>query len=494
MLRPYQLNSVSQLREAYRKHLRVLLVMPTGSGKTVVFSQICASAIERGKCTLILTDRTEIFSQTIKTMANHEIPVCRIDASNRSIATGANLFIGMVESFKRRMSKFAEAAVKFDLIIVDEAHKNAYNKVFEAYPEVKALGCTATPVSKTLHKYYTEMVCPVDIPELIQDGFLATCRGFEMQDDFSDLVKDSAGEFTEQSQFSHFNNTKLYTGLIEQYIARCADRKTLIFCVNIEHVTNTVAAFMEAGIKAHGITSETKKEEREWILREFRGGSFPVLVNANILIAGYDEPSIDCIIVNRATSSLPLWLQAAGRGSRPHPGKENFLLIDFGGNFTRHGLWNEPRAWSLDPPKKRSRTLGAAPIKTCKICESLVPAQARVCEFCGHVFEPTAAELASGKLIEVTNQRRAAIEGKYISELTIPELIELERTKLAKASYIWRVIRAKGADHITAYAKIRGYKDGWLYRQLETLHEETLGGAKVQFADKKIKNVPTLNC
>lgn len=485
-LRPYQLEAKNLLREAYRKFLRILLAAPTGSGKTVIFADIAASAIERGKRVLILSDRTEIFKQTITAMIRHEIPVCKIDPDNRRIDSQALLFVGMVETFKRRIALFS--GVKFDLIIADEAHKATFNKIFDAFPNVKVLGCTATPTSKTQHKYYHELVQTIDIPDLITQGFLSPCKGYEMQDDFSDLETDKNGEFTDQSQFSHFAKSKIYDGLINTYLEKCVGRKVLVFCVNIEHVQQTVKAFNSVGIKAFGISSHTPDQERQWILSEYKRGAFPVLVNANILIAGYDEPSIDCIMVNRATTSLSAWLQMGGRGSRIFPGKSNFLLIDFGGNFSRLGLWEEARTWTLEPPKKRKKGLGAAPVKSCKACEAMLPAMARECPYCGYLFPISEKELAQGRLVEVTNKIRAGVAGRYVSDLTIPELIECEKSGEMKSTYVWRVLRSRNAMAVGEYARLKGYRDAWIVRQLEAMDAE----GQVQFFDKKINELPLL--
>lgn len=485
-LRPYQINGISELREAYRNHNRILFIAPTGSGKTVVFSSICAAAIERGKTVLILSDRMEIFAQTIKTLAHHEIPVCKINADNSYISKDAKLFVGMVETFKRRMDRYSH--IKFDLLIFDEAHKATFNKVMDAYQNTKTLGCTATPVGKTLHKYYTHLIQTIDIPELIEQGFLSPCKGFAMQDDFSDLKTDKSGEYTEASQFSHFHKSKLYDGVIEKYLEVAKGRKCLVFNCNIEHAENTTKAFNAAGIKSYCISSHTSDQERAWILSEYDRGAFLVLNNANILVAGYDNPSIECIIMNRATGVINVWLQAAGRGSRIFPGKSFFTLLDFGGNFDRHGLWCEARKWKLEAPKKRKKGLGAMPVKSCKQCGAMMSAQVRQCEYCGFIFQPTEAELAQGRLVEVTNRIRERIPGKYVSQLTVPELVELEKTKQMKPAYVWRVIRSKGTEALYQYAEIKGHRPEWAARQLEAMEHEGV----TQFADKKINEIEML--
>jgi len=460
--------------------------MPTGAGKTVVFSQICASAIERDKVVLILSDRTEIFTQTIKSIAKHEIPICKIDPETKYFHKDAKLFVGMVETFKRRMDQFA--SVPFDLIIVDEAHKAAFNRVFDKFPDVRVLGCTATPVGKTLHKYYSKLIQSIDVPELIEQGYLSPCRAYEMQDSFDDLKTDTTGEFTDQSLFSHFNKSKLYEGVIEQYLLKVKGKKTLIFNCNIQHSLNTTAAFNAAGVKSYCITSQTSKEERDWILKEYDRGAFHVLNNANILVAGYDNPSIEVIMINRAMGVINPFLQACGRGSRIYPGKDYFTVIDFGGNFTRHGLWDERRTWSIAPPKKSSHKIGAAPVKSCPACSTMLPPTQKECPYCGYLFQPSEKELAEGRLVELTNKIRGGIPGRYVSDLTIPELIECERTGQLKATYVWRILRSRGAMDIGEYARIKKYKDAWVIRQLEAIdHEGT-----VQFMDKKINEIQML--
>ena len=374
---------------------------------------------------------------------------------------------------------------------MDEAHKNAYNKVFELYPDTKALGCTGTPVGKNLFKYYTHMVSSIEIPELIQLGYLSNCRGYESQDDFSDLQTDNSGEFTDQSNYKHFSNTKIYDGVIDGWLEKAKDKRTIVFCVNISHAEETAKAFTAAGIKAFAISSDTDETKRDYLLKEHRSGAFPVLVNANIFIAGYDDPNIECVVFNRATNSITVWLQGCGRGSRVTPTKKEFLVLDYGGNFTRHGLWAENRNWKLEPPKKKRNTLGAAPVKSCKACTAMLSMQTKECPYCGYIFLVTEAELKRGVLVELTNNIRTSIPGKYLSQCTIPELIELENVKQINAKHVWRIMRSRGAMAIGEYARIKKYRDEWILRQLESLEFELREGG-VTFADKKINEIEFL--
>lgn len=492
-LYPFQNKGVGDIREAFRTYKRVLFVAPTGSGKTVTFSDICAKAIMKGSRVLVLSDRIEIFKQNLKAITNHEIKACLIDADNRQINGDSDLFFGMVETFKRRMALFIEMfntpGSELDLIIVDEAHKQVYYKVFDAFPNVKVLGVTATPIGKKLHLYYDILIQSIDIPELIEQGFLSPCTGYEMvKDDFSDLKTDSSGEFTEKSNFEHFNKSKLYSGVVDAYLQKANDLKTIVFCVNIEHAEQTAKAFNTVGITARAISSNTPEADRKRWLDEHQRGVYNVLINANIFVAGYDDPSIECVIFNRATGSLSVWLQGAGRGSRIFPGKERFLLLDLGGNFRRHGLWSQPRKWSLEPPKKNKKGIGAMPVKECLQCAAMIPAIATKCTECGFEIPEGDKPLAEGKLVEVVDRSvPKEIVGKNISELNVQELISLEPSKMVKPVFIWRVLRAKGEDAIIEYAAKKGYKNGWIARQLSDMDSEAQAAGKVEFKDFVIK-------
>ena len=464
-LRQYQIESINQLRDGFKSHVRQILCLPTGAGKTVVFSFIVSATAKKGKRCLVLTDRLELFSQTFSAINNHHLPVCKIDANNKFITyTEANVFLAMVETFKRRIKNFEN--IKFDLIICDEIHKSVFFKIFDAYPKTPVIGCSATPLNKNLFKYYTNIISPIDIPELIELKFLSKCKAFQMQDNFDDLKTDSSGEFTDKSLFKHFNKSSLYEGVVEKYIEKCNGKKAICFNVNIEHSEQMTKMFNGAGIKSFSITSNTPKEERDFILKEFKNGSFPVLNNASILTTGVDIPSIDVVIMNRATKSLTLFLQCAGRGSRIFPGKDYFLLLDFGMNHDRFGLWSQPREWSLDPPKKRKNAIGIAPIKSCKSCGALLPAQVTKCEYCGFIFPVNKKELKKGELVEVTEKIPSTLKGRRIGELSTDELIELEKTKLYTPQMIWRVIRSRGEDSIHEYAGKKGFNRGWSERQI----------------------------
>lgn len=480
-LYPYQGEAVVQLSNGFKEHLRQIFILPTGGGKTVVFSEIALLATTKGKTVLILTDRIELFKSAVNAFGRLHIPVCKINADNKNIAKEAKLFVGMVETVARRLELLKD--IELDLIIIDEAHKGNFFKIIDAFPEVKVIGATATPINKLLHKYYTNMIDVVTIQQLVENGFLTPCKPYQMQDDFSDVkVEKSGAEFNEESLFKHFNKSKLYEGVVENYLEKCNGKKAIIFNVNIEHSDTMARAFTAAGIQSYSITSKTSESERKYLLEAFSRGEFLVLNNCGILTTVYDEPTIEVVIVNRATLSLALWLQMQGRGSRIFPNKRFFTVLDFGMNHDRHGLWEEPRTWSLAPPKKKKQGLGAAPLKICKGCEAMIPAVAKKCSFCNFEYEIGELKLKDGVLVEMKPTIPTQLTERYIDSLSVEELIELQKTKMHTAQMIWRVVRSKGEESIKHYAKLMNYNYGWIKRQTEHIENS-------QFNNYKIKQV-----
>lgn len=477
-LRDYQKQTIQELRKGFKQgNKRQVLCLPTGAGKTVVFSSMIADAIAKGTRTLVVTDRIELFDQTFKAIEKTgTIRPELIAAGARNIDQRHQLHVAMVETLSRRLSKLEE--LKPDLIVIDEAHKGNFTKILKAFQDSFVIGATATPVGKHFPKWYTNIVDPIDIADLVEQSYLSPCHAFQMQDDFSDL-ETRRGEFTERSMLLHYDKPKLYGGVVEQYQKRAEGKKTLVFNCNIEHAEKMNAEFKAAGITSEVITSKTSKQDRERILKAFSDGLIPVLNNCGILTTGYDEPSIECIIVNRATQSLPLWLQMCGRGSRIYEGKDRFTLLDFGGNHDRHGLWAEKRTWTLEE-KKKKKTSGVAPVKTCEGCEAMIATSVRVCPYCGHVHKVSEKQLGQGEMIEV--QTPADLIGLRISKLGVDELIKLQKSKKYKASFIWRVLKSRSESDLKEYASKMGYSKGWLWRQKKEMREK-----KFAFKDYVLK-------
>lgn len=461
-LRDYQIEAIKQIQESFKKNKRTVLCLATGAGKTVIFSKMVYMAALNGTPTLVLTHRTELFEQTFRAIEMHGIKVQRIEAKTKNMDSSALVSVAMVETIERRLKKGFEIEPK--LIIIDEAHFGNFTKLIDYFENSYVIGATATPVGKHFFKYYTNIVEPVLLSRLIERGYLCDYKGYQMQDNFDD-VKKSKGEFDEADLFAHFDKPELYHGVVEKYLQHCKGKKTLVFNCNIEHSEKTTQAFIDAGIESYSITSNTDTTERKLLLQRYHNGEFLVLNNCGVLTTGYDEPTIEVIIVNRATMSLPLWLQMCGRGSRKSNGKDIFTVLDFGKNHERHGMWSEDRIWNLKPPKDKNG-LKAPPTKDCPECAAMLAASARLCKFCGYEFfsEDTETELKDGVLVEV---KRPSMDGKKISQCTVSELIQLEILKLYSPKFVWRILRSRGRASLAEYANKKKYKTFWVDRQMK---------------------------
>ena len=142
-------------------------------------------------------------------------------------------------------------------------------------------------------------------------------------------------------------------------------------------------------------------------------------------------------------------------------------MLDFGENHKYHGLWHEPRTWTLEQKRKKKKQ--AAPVKECPKCAAMLHAAASECKFCGHKFPPPKQEIGVGKMVEVG--RPLPFAGKRISELSVDELIELQNRGEYKPSFIWRVVRSRGEGALTYYGRKMKYKKGWYFRQLGLIHD-----------------------
>jgi len=465
-LRPYQKELISNTAKLLTNHCKVVMCAPTGSGKTVMFSDIIARHLERNMFNrvLVMTHRVELFAQTITAIVKAGTSVAQIKAGQKVTREHGEMrcVVAMVETLKRRK----ELPGIFSLVICDEAHRADFTPVLKNLPQsTLVIGATATPISsskkKPLKSIYQNIAISVSIPDLIEKSYLAHPITYKAGFDESTL-KVRQGEFTDSSQIEALGNNIAYKNAIDLWKQKSGNLKTLVFCINKAHTVETCQAFISAGIKAEYVLSGDK--EREAKFSRFKSGETQVLLNCEIATTGTDIPEIECIMINRATKSLPLWLQMVGRGARVIPNKkEQFTIVDFGGNVDRHGLWEQDRDWKqwfFNPDKARE---GVAPMRECESCGAINGIGVKICPYCGHEqsdAEEKQKELVIGELIRVGGSSPL---GKRISELTLDQLIALERLKVYKATYIWRVVRAR--NMVKEYAKIKNYSYGWVMRQ-----------------------------
>lgn len=394
-LRPYQEKGVNELAKKLALGKRkIICQLATGGGKTIMFSAISNRYITKSdKSVLILVHRKELLQQTRRTLYSaFGITAQIIIAGTRTIPP-AKVYVGMVESVNNRVDRLRNIG----LVIIDEAHIAVHNKMHAHFPDQFIIGFTATPLSanrkKPLNGYYEDIVCCVDIPELIKMGALCqnvTRAPADTVDRKSLAIKN--GEFNEGLMGLAFNKPRYVNNTVAAYEKFAKGTKTIVFNVVIDHSKSVNEAFLAAGYNSRHLDSEMDAATRKSIIDWFTATPDGILNNVGILTAGFDEPSIETVIMNRCTLSMPLWLQCTGRGSRPTEAKSMFNIIDLGGNGGVHGDWSFARDWEglfFSPPKPGD---GVAPTKVCPQCDRLLAAATRICPECGYEFPTKEAE------------------------------------------------------------------------------------------------------
>lgn len=451
-LRNYQKTLITESQTEFSKEKRVIMCAPTGAGKTVTFIEIAKRATMRNTDTLILTDRINLYDQTMSVFKKQGLNPQGINANTKQMPK-RGLVIAMVQTLNRRELDYTPK-----LIIIDEAHEGTFNGIIERFPNAYVLGVTATPTEEHKHlaKYYShKVVQPIGVKSLIEKGYLVKPVSYEMQES-PNGVKTTRGDFDNGELFTFFDKPTLYNGVVEAWHDKAKGKRTICFCVNIEHANRTAEAF---GDLAKVVTSKTPKEEAKEILEAHQNGEFPILVNVMVFVKGYDDPQLECVITNFSSKSLAKCIQCWGRGARSHEGKTSWTLIDMGGNLTRHGLWQADREWNIKP-KRTKNTLGAAPVRKCK-CGAMLDASAKECEYCGYVFPVADKSPVEGLLREVFD----TTELTPISRASVAQIVEAEAQGRIKAAYAWRVLRKRGLDSLKEYRKVKGYSYGWLLKQ-----------------------------
>jgi superfamily II DNA or RNA helicase len=461
ILRDYQEQYILDIQKSFQKgNKKVILCAPTGAGKTVMFSYMCKNAFEKNKKILILTDRKELFSQSDNILSKLNLTP-QLIKPNSKIDLNENLFIGMVQTIMRRINLLSEWLKTLDFIIIDEAHKSIFDNLFEHLNEnTYVIGATATPYREgkqnSLKKYYTDVIQVIDTPELIEKGNLSKPSSYGVRVDLKG-VKIKGGDYDEKSLGDKYSEIQLYHGVYDNYTRICNGKKALVFCPNIDSSIELVNSFQQKGLPAKHV--DCYMNNREEVLEWFENTPGAILSNYGILTTGFDCPTIEVVILYRATKSLPLFLQMVGRGSRVTPTKNEFTILDFGNNIKRHNYWEEPRKWSLDKKEKKQ---GEAPIKECPDCCFLMPARIMDCPECGHVFEKSEKEKEEDVIVELQKLSSNALKSK-IQGATFKELEMIQKAKGYKVSWIFHQLKTK--EDYFAYEKYMGYKKGWANRQ-----------------------------
>ena len=424
-LRPYQQEAVNAVYD----HLRTrddnpCVVIPTGGGKTPVIATICRDAVSQwnGRV-VILAHVKELLEQAadkLRAIAP-EIPLGIYSAGLKRKDLGYAVTIAGIQSVYRRACDLGAV----DLIIVDEAHlipsegEGMYRQFLAdariVNPHVRVIGLTATPFRMKTgsicepDNILNEVCYEIGVRELIVQGYLSGLKTKAgLQKVSTNDLHVRAGEFVASEVEDLMDEQALVEGACAEIAEHTNDRgAVLIFASGICHGQHIVEVMRDRhGVECGFVTGDTPAGVRAAILERFRSGELKCLCNVNVLTTGFDAPHIDCVALVRPTMSPGLYYQMVGRGFRLSPGKEDCLVLDFGGNVLRHGPVDAIRIEVSDKGE------GEAPAKECPACQSLIAAGYQVCPECGHEFP----ERSSGK-----HEAQASTEGILSGQTTREE-------------------------------------------------------------------------
>lgn len=351
----YQLKDLNQIFKRIDEHpdnYNLLYQLPTGGGKTVIFSEISRQYIEKtGKKVLILTHRVELCKQTDRMLHGFGIQNKVIDSRVKELPDQSDFkcFVAMVETLNNRLLDEKFELEDIGLVIIDEAHYNSFNKLFKYFEDRFILGVTATPLSSNvklpMKNNYDELITGFDIAALIKEGYLAKAVTYSYDVGLTSLKIGINGDYTVKSSELLYTDYPMQEKLLFAYEEKAKGTKTLIFNNGINTSKQVYETFKEAGYNIRHLDNKNSKAEREEILYWFKTTPDAILTSVSILTTGFDEPTVETIVLNRATKSLALYYQMIGRGSRILPDKKEFSVIDLGNNAARFGLWYEKVDW-----------------------------------------------------------------------------------------------------------------------------------------------------
>ncbi len=360
-LRQYQKDNKEKIYEVWETKRSVMLQMPTGTGKTRLFSSIIKDIESYSDSNnvdisiLVMVHRMELIDQIVKTLLTHYNLKSGVIQAGYRQSPELCLQVASVQTLSRRLEKWAEK--RFDFIIVDEAHHvpaESYIKIINAFPDAKILGVTATPYrlnGEGFTDIFDELIVSPSVKEFIDMGVLSKYDYYsvrpnsEIQRELDKIRIYQGGDYTDADMTRVCDNDHIRAQVVETYLKYAKGKKGIIYTINKEHNYNLCCDFRRNGIRTVAIDSNTPTEIRLKYIDDFKNGKIDIICNVNIFSEGFDCPDIEFIQLARPTQSLSMYLQQVGRGLRIAKGKEKCLFLDNVGLYNRFGFPSAKRKW-----------------------------------------------------------------------------------------------------------------------------------------------------
>ena len=430
-LRQYQGESVDLARASIAGgKKRPLVVLPTGSGKSIVFGKIVSLACKKEKTCLFLVHRRNLvlqFKQTLEEMFGLNVGVIMAGVE---FLHGMKIYVSTIQTYSRRLKLDEDGSNKFyieaDIILCDEAHTTVskmYQDVFAHYAESIIIGTTATPMradQKGLGEVYDNLIDVAGAARLTDEGYLSPIKYFVPS--ILDLSKVGIrmGDYDKKALAEEVDKTKLVGDIVDNWLRIAEGRKTIIFAINVKHSIHIRDSFRRAGISAEHVDARTPDEEREDVFRRMDAGDVTILCNVAVYQEGMDCPDISCVVMARPTKSLGLCRQCIGRGMRLSDLYSDLIVLDHGGVIEEHGFVTDSVTWSLDGRKiaweRKKKSKKDPKTVQCRACDMVFEGTNK-CPDCGTEVKSFGkkVEVVEGDLLEAgKGKRKPSMEEKRI--------------------------------------------------------------------------------
>jgi superfamily II DNA or RNA helicase len=543
ILRDYQEKIIDQVFDAWESgHNNVLVQSHTGSGKTVILTEIVKRFAQP---TVIMAHRLELVSQLSLAMARAEIPhgltspaatipdIVKLHLQNAPrhfFSPQAPVVVASVDTLIRRDMQWCN---RVKLVVVDEAahvlKDNKWGKAVTLFPNARVLLVTATPLradgrglGKQGDGIADVLIEGPPMRRLIQEGYLSPFRIFAPPNvlDVSQVKITASGDYSPKPLSEAVGKAHITGDIVEHYKRHANGGRGITFAVSVEAAQELAAAYNAAGVPAVCLHAGSGISERAAVMRQFRDGTIQQLVNVDILAEGVDVPAVSCVSLARPTASYGLHMQQLGRALRPAEGKQYAVILDHVGNVMKHGMPDVPRVWTLESRERKSKgaNTGTIPLRTCLNTECVAVFERNLdrCPYCKHPV-PLSSQRATpaqveGNLLELESEALTALT-KEIKRIEGAPLIPREVSGIVASSIIkkhharqdaQRVLR----DVIAAWAGVwhaEGESDAEILRRfwyqfgIDTLTAQTLPASEAlkladkiqerpEYVKKKIKN------
>lgn len=420
-LRPYQRDVIARIGvEVSSGRRRVLLIAPTGAGKTVIAAEIIHEAVAKAQRVLFLAHRRELVRQTSEKLYAAGVDHGIVQAGFPT-RPGERVQVASIATLHARAVRSKAIDIPpAELVIVDEAHHaraRTYQRLLQEYPQAVIIGMTATPCrgdGRGLGNAFDALVeCP-SVAELIAEGYLVGTRVYAPSRPDLAGVRVERGDYVESQLAARVDTPQLVGGIVEHWHKLAERRRSVVFATGVAHSVHLRDEFRRSGVLAEHIDGGTAVEERDAILRRLAAGEIELVTNCMVLTEGWDQPEVSCLVLARPTKSIGLFRQMAGRVLRPAPGKDHALILDHSGAVFEHGFAEDPIVWTLKEDKRaanpahdaRGARSGMPRLTSCPECFA-VRFEGKGCSICGWKPRPKPAdfETADGNLSFVRRNR-----------------------------------------------------------------------------------------